>query len=57
MLHGGDVNDSTVLMFPPLICMSTIILLTYIQFSVIYVCSSFDFIVLSATFSNISAIS
>jgi hypothetical protein len=29
MLHGGDVNDSTVLMFPPLIYMSTIILLKY----------------------------
>jgi hypothetical protein len=30
---------------------------TYIQFSVIYVCNSFDFIVPSATFNNISAIS
>ena len=30
---------------------------TYIQFSVICVCNSFDFIVLSATFSNILAIS
>jgi hypothetical protein len=29
MLHGGDVNDSAVLMFPPLIYMSTIILLKY----------------------------
>jgi hypothetical protein len=36
MLHGGDVNDSTLLMFPPLIYMSTIILEEFVQLSQVF---------------------